>query len=148
MWVGKSAYFTADPMTIEEGKRDRLLKPYQIVELRQGVQDVPGVNLLAQQPFWFDTLRSPPPKDLSGDCSSNHPPSPRVSPLEAKNITDIRETRGLNHLSSLQLPQIMGLRAIGVSLLTTFSMSSRSDQSDGSRHSRQGRCNIEKKGPA
>ena len=33
MWVGKSAYLTADPMTIQEGKGP-LLKPYHITELR------------------------------------------------------------------------------------------------------------------
>ena len=37
-----------------------------------------------------------------------------VSPLEAKNITGIGETRGLNHLSSPHLPQIMDLRVTGV----------------------------------
>ena len=34
------------------------------------------VNLLAQQPFWFDPPRSSPLKDASGDGHSNHQPSP------------------------------------------------------------------------
>ena len=38
MWVGKSAYLTADPMTIQEGPLPKL---YQIIELRQGDQDIP-----------------------------------------------------------------------------------------------------------
>ena len=37
-----------------------------------------------------------------------------VSPQEAKNITDIRETKGLNHLSSPHLPWTMGLRVTRV----------------------------------
>ena len=41
----------------------------------------------------------------------NHHP---VSPEEAENLIDIGETKGLNHLSSLHLPQAMGLRATGV----------------------------------
>ena len=40
MWVGKLAYLTRDPMTIQEGKGP-LLKPYQIIKLRQGYLDVP-----------------------------------------------------------------------------------------------------------
>ena len=74
-WVGKSAYLTADPMTIQEGKR----------AIAQAVSDnrvkgwgprCPHVNLLAQQPFWFNDLRISPPKDVSGDCSSDYPWSP------------------------------------------------------------------------
>ena len=37
-----------------------------------------------------------------------------ISPLEAGNAIGIRDTRGLNHLSSLHLPQTMGLRVTGV----------------------------------
>ena len=37
-----------------------------------------------------------------------------ISPLEARNIIDIRETKDPNHLSSLHLPQTVGLRATEV----------------------------------
>ena len=37
-----------------------------------------------------------------------------VSPQEAKNVIDIRETKGLNHLSSLHLPWTMDSRVTGV----------------------------------
>ena len=37
-----------------------------------------------------------------------------VSPLEAGNITGVRETKGLSHLGSLHLSQTMGSRATGV----------------------------------
>ena len=37
-----------------------------------------------------------------------------VSPPEAKNVIGIRETKGLNHLSSLYLPQTMGSRVTRV----------------------------------
>ena len=39
-WVGKLAYFATDPMTIQEGKGP-LLKPYWIIEFRQGDEDIP-----------------------------------------------------------------------------------------------------------
>ena len=74
-WVGKSAYLTADPMTIQEGKR---AIAQAILDHRVKVRGpgCPHVNLPAQQPFWFDPPRSFPPKDASVDCSSDHPPSP------------------------------------------------------------------------
>ena len=37
-----------------------------------------------------------------------------IGPQEAKNIIDIGETKGLNHLSSPHLPQTVGLRVTGV----------------------------------
>ena len=57
MWVGKLAYLTTDPMTIQEGKR----------AIAQAVSDngvkargpgYPHVNLPAQQPFWFNAHRT------------------------------------------------------------------------------------------
>ena len=58
-------------MTIQEGKR----------AIAQAVSDnrvmvrgpgCPHVNSLAQQPFWFNTQRTSPPKDMSGHCSSDY----------------------------------------------------------------------------
>ena len=37
-----------------------------------------------------------------------------IGPQEAKNIIDIRETKGLCHLSSPHLPQIVGLKVTEV----------------------------------
>ena len=60
-WVGKLAYLTNDPMTIQEGRRaiaqaisDNRVKPGH-----------PRVNLPAQQPFKFNTPRTSPPRDVS-----------------------------------------------------------------------------------
>ena len=41
----------------------------------------------------------------------NHHP---ISPQEAQNAIDVRETKGLHHLSSPCLPWIIGLRVTGV----------------------------------
>ena len=77
-WVGKLAYLTADAMTIQEGKRAiaQAVSDHQVKARGPGC---PHVNLLAQQPFQFNPLRSSPPKDSSGDCSSDYPPSPHQS---------------------------------------------------------------------
>ena len=69
-WMGKSAYLTADPMTIQEGKRAtaQAITDHQVKA--RGPRH-PHVNLLAQQPFWFNPLRSFPLKDASGNGSSD-----------------------------------------------------------------------------
>ena len=112
MWVGKLAYLATDPMTIQEGKR----------AIAQAILDhwvkvrgprYPHVNPLAQQPFGFNPPRSSPQEDASGDCGSNYLPS-SIGPLEARNVIGIGGTKGLNHLCSLQLPQTVHLKAIGV----------------------------------
>ena len=78
-WVGKSAYLTADPMTIQEGR----WAIAQTVTDHQVKARVPGnlpVNLPAQQPFRFDPPRGSPKKDTSGDGGSNCQPSPHWPP--------------------------------------------------------------------
>ena len=37
-----------------------------------------------------------------------------IGPQEAENMVDVRETKGLNHLSSLHLPLTAGSRVTGV----------------------------------
>ena len=61
-------------MTIQEGRRsiDQAISDHRVKVRGPGHLHV---NLLAQQPFWFDPLRSSPPKDASGDGGSNHPTS-------------------------------------------------------------------------
>ena len=69
-WVGKSAYLTADPMTIQEGKR---VIAQAVLDNRVKARG-PGhnwVNLLAQQPFKFNTQRTSPPRDATRDYSSD-----------------------------------------------------------------------------
>ena len=63
-WVGKSAYLTANPMTIQEGRR---VIAQAILDNRVKARGpgCPRVNLLAQQPFKFNTPRASPPRDVS-----------------------------------------------------------------------------------
>ena len=61
-WVGKSAYLTADPMTIQEGRR-AIVQAILDNRVKARGPGHPQVNPLAQQPFRFNTPRTSPPKD-------------------------------------------------------------------------------------
>ena len=71
MWVGKLAYLTAKPMTIQEGKR-AIAQAVSDNRVKARGPAHPWVNLLAQQPFRFNTQRTSPPKDMSSDYSSHN----------------------------------------------------------------------------
>ena len=74
-WVGKLAYLTTNPMTIQEGKRAiaQAMSDNQVTARGPGC---PWVNLSSQQPFWFNPLRIFPLKDVSGDGRPDYPLSP------------------------------------------------------------------------
>ena len=61
-WVGKPAYLTANPTMLPEGKRaiTRAISDQRVKARGPGC---PRVNLPAQQPFRFNTSRTPPPGD-------------------------------------------------------------------------------------
>ena len=61
--VGKLAYLTANPMTIQEGKRAIAQAVLDNRVKTRGPRH-PHVNLPAQQPFWFKALRTSPLKDV------------------------------------------------------------------------------------
>ena len=75
MWVGKSAYLTADPMTIQEGKR-AIAQAMSDNRVKARGPGHPWVNLLAQQPFKFNTQGISPPKDVSRDYGSDDKQTP------------------------------------------------------------------------
>ena len=140
-WVGKAAYLTADPMTIQEGKR----------AIAQAVSDNwvkargPGclqANLPAWQPFQFYAHRASPPKDVSGDCSSDYPWTLHWSSRGQEHNGRRRDQRPQSpRFPSPSLDH--GFESDRSSLSMTSSMLSRSDHSDGSRHSRWGRQHRE-----
>ena len=74
-WVGKLAYLTANHMTLQEGKRaiTRAISDHRVKARGPGC---PRVNLLAQQPFTFNTSRTSPP----GDQSAHEVPEDRWIP--------------------------------------------------------------------
>ena len=63
-WVGKSAYLTIDPMTIQEGRRT-IAQAISDNRVKARGPGCPQVNLQAQQPFKFNTPRTFPPRDMS-----------------------------------------------------------------------------------
>ena len=112
MWVGKLAYLAADPMTIKRVKGP-LFKPYRIVKLRWGDQDIPmwicrpknPSSLIPQElPLWKTCL------EIVVLTTYHHP----AGLLGAGNVTGIGETKSLNHLGFLHLPQTVGLRVTKV----------------------------------
>ena len=74
-WVGKPAYLTANPMTLQEGRRAiaRAILDHRVKARGPGH---PRVNLPAQQPFRFNTSRASPP----GDQSAHEVPKDRQTP--------------------------------------------------------------------
>ena len=129
-WVGKSAYLTADPMTFQEGRRAIALaiSDYQVRARGPGC---PCVNLLAQQPFWFDPLRSFPPKDTSGDGGSDRQPSPHWPSRGQECNRHQRDQRPQSPWFPSPSPD-HGFKSNWSSLSTASLMLSRSDRSDGS----------------
>ena len=134
MWLGKLAYLAADPMTIQEGRRPiaQAISDHRVKVRGPGH---PHVNLLAQQPFQFDPPRSSPPKDASGDGGSNCPPSPHWPSRGQECNRCWRDQRPPSPQFPTPSPDC-GFESNWSSLSTASLMLSRSDQSDGSRHSR------------
>ena len=75
MWVAKSAYLTADPMTIQESKR-AIAQAVSDNRVKVRGPGCPRVNLPAQQPFKFNTQRTAPLKYVSRDYSSDNQQTP------------------------------------------------------------------------
>ena len=107
MWVGKSAYLAADPMTIQEGRMD-IAQAISDQWVKARGPGCPHVNLPAQQPFFFDPQEVPLWRMCLGMVVPivNHHP---FDPQEVENVIDIGETKDLSHLSSPHLPQTVGL---------------------------------------
>ena len=70
MLVGKLAYLTADPMKLQEGKRT-ITRAVSDHRVKARGPEHPQVNLLAQQPFRFNTSRISPPGDVPANYSSD-----------------------------------------------------------------------------
>ena len=133
-WVGKLAYLTADPMTIHECRR-AIAQAISDKRVKARGPRHPHVNLLAHQPFCFQPLRNSPPKDMPRDDSSDYPPSPHRPSRGCECNRGWRDWRPQSPrfpLSSLDC----GFENDRSSLSTTSLMSSRSDHSYKSRHSR------------
>ena len=140
-WVGKPAYLTANPMTMQEGKR-AIAQAVSDNRVKARGPGCPCVNLLAQQPFSFNAHRTCLPKDMSGDCSSDYPWTPCQSPRGWEYNRRRRDQRPQSPRFPSPSPDF-GFESDRSSLSMTSSMLFRSDHSDRSRHSRWSRQHWE-----
>ena len=76
MWVGKSAYLTANPMTLQEGKKaiTRAVSDHRVKARGPGC---PMVNLPVKQPFRFNPSRASPLGDALTPYGANGGQTPR-----------------------------------------------------------------------
>ena len=75
-WVGELAYLTTNPMTIQEGRR-AIAQAVSDNRVKMRGPAHPRVNLLAQQPFKFNTPRASPPGDVFIYCVSDDKQPPQ-----------------------------------------------------------------------
>ena len=133
-WVENAAYLIGDPMTIQEGKR-AITQAVSDNRVKARGPGHPCANLLAHWPFQFNTHRTSPLKDVSGDCSSDYPQTPHQSSRGQEHNRRRRDQRPQSpRFPSPSLDH--GFKTDRISLSMTSSMSSRSDCSDRSSHSR------------
>ena len=69
-WVGKLAYLTANPMTVQEGRR-AIVQVILDNRVKARGPGHPWENPQAQQPFKFNTPRTSPSRDIFIPCSSD-----------------------------------------------------------------------------
>ena len=128
-WVGKAAYLTANPVTIQEGKR-AIAQAVSDNRVKARGLGHPCANLLAQQPFQFNAHRASPPKDVSGDCSSDYPQTPHRSFRGQECNRKRRDQRPQSPRFPSPSPDY-GFKSDRSSLSMMSSMLSRLDCSDG-----------------
>ena len=111
-WVGKPAYLTADPMTIQEGQQV-IAQAVTDCQVKVRGPGHPRVNPLTQQSFRFDCIRGFPQRTSLGRLvlTIDHC---HIGLPEAKIAIDIGGTKGHHHLGCCHLPQTVGLKATGV----------------------------------
>ena len=141
MWVGKLAYLTTDPMTIQEGRR-AIAQAVSDNRVKARGPGCPWINLPAQQPFKFKTRWTSPPRDVSIHYGSDDQWTPQWP----------SQGQGCNRRWRDQWPWSprfpspspdCGFKSDRSSLSTASSVSYQSDHSDGSRCSRWGRRHRE-----
>ena len=134
MWVGKLAYLTADPMTLQEGKR-AIIWAISDNRVKARGPGCPQVNLPVQLPFRFDTSRTSLPRDLLANCSSDEGRTPQQPSRGRGHNRRWRDQQPLSpRFPSPSLDH--GFESDRSSASMASSISSQSDHSDGSGHSR------------
>ena len=136
-WVGKPAYLAADLLTIQEDWWE-IAQAITKCQIKARGPRLPCVNLSTQQPFRFDQQGDSPQKDTPRDANSDHKLLLH-QPLRGWNCNRHRRDLGLLP-SQPPLPSPdWGFESNRSLVLTASSMSSLSDQSEGSQHPWRGR---------
>ena len=136
-WVGKPAYLTTDPLTIQEG----LWQIAQAVTkcwIKARGPGHPCVNLSTPQPFTFDQWGHSPQRDIPGDANSGHKLSPH-QPSRGQNHNRHRRDQGLLPPQPPLPSTDHGFKSDRSLVSTTSSMSSLLDWSEGSQCPWRGR---------
>ena len=133
-WVGKSAYLTADPMTLQEGKRAITHAVSDHGVKARGLGH-PWLNLLAQLPFRFTTSRASPPGNWSMHKVPDDRQTQRWPPRSHGYNRQRRDQRQQSPRYQSPSPD-GGFKSDRSSISMASSRSSQSDHSDGSGHSR------------
>ena len=141
MWVGKLAYLTTDPMTLQEGRR-AIAQAISDNRVKVRGPGHPRVNPPAQQPFKFNTPRTSPPRYVSIHYSSDDEQTPQQPSRGQGHNRRQRDQRPQSPGFPSPSPD-RGFESDRSSLSMASSVSSQSDCSDGSRCSRQGRRHQE-----
>ena len=135
MWVEKLAYLTANPMTIQVGRR-AIAQAVLDNRVKARGQGCPQVNLSAQEPFKFNTPRTSPPRDVSIHYASDDGGAPLWPSRGQGHNRRWRDQQPRSPRFPSPSPDC-GFENNRSSLSMASSVSSRSDHSDGSRCSRQ-----------
>ena len=132
-WVGKSAYLTADPMTLQEGKRaiTHAISDHGVKARGLGAS---SVNLPAQPPFRFTTSRASLPRDWSTHKVPDDRQTQWWPPWSCGHNRQRRDQRQQSPRYQSPLPD-QGFESNRSLISTASSRSSWSDHSDGSGHS-------------
>ena len=136
-WVCKPAYLATDPLTIQEGWQE-IAQAITKCQIKVRGPGHPCMNPLTPQPFRFDRWGDLPQRDIPRDANSDHKLSPQRPP-RGQNHDRHRNTQGLLP-SQPPLPSPdCRFESDRSSVSTALSMSSLSDQSEGSWHPQRGR---------
>ena len=128
-------------MTIQEGKR-AIAQAVLDNRVKARGPGCPQLNLLAQQPFKFNTQRTSPLEDVPRAYSSDNQQTPWQPSQGQRHNRRWRDQQPMSPRFPSPSPDC-GFKSDRSSLSMVSSMSSRSHHSDGSRHSRWGRRHQE-----
>ena len=140
-WVGKLAYLTTDPMTLQEGKR-AITQAVSDHRVKARGPEHPRVNPLAPQPFRLNTSRTSPPGDALAHYSSDEGQTPRWPSQGQGHNRRQRDQQPRSPRFPSPSPDC-GFESDRSSISMASSISSCSDCLDGSGCSRQGRRHQE-----